>query len=109
MRLERSAARQLMIIVFGVLALVSGGGLWLANSIRVARAEVREYREQHAEAKIVGKTAYEIIAMYGRPYSGERGPDGKPVFMMYKQVEHGQYCGIALKDGVAVKVSFDFQ
>ena len=109
MRPERSAARLFTIIVLVVVAVVGGGGVWVANVVRRARAEVREYREQHAEAKIVGKTAEEIIAMYGEPYAGERGADGKFVFIMYKQVEHGQYCRIRFEAGVAVRVSFWFQ
>lgn len=107
MRPERSlfALPALVIVVLGV----GAGALWVTNRVRVARLEVEEYREAHSEAKIVGKTANEIIAMYGKPYASERGPDGTFVFIMYKQVEHGQYCGIALKGGVAVNVSFDFQ
>lgn len=93
-----------------MLLTVGGGGvLWLANAVRAARAEAAEWREERSEVKIVGKTADEIIAMFGKPYSEKRGPDRKPAFIMYKQVKHGQYCGIAFKDGFAVNVSFSFQ
>src|SRR5690348_1472645 len=110
MQPERSSSRRFgLIVAVVIVAIICGGMLWLANGIRIARAETREYREQHSEAKILGKTADEIIAMYGKPYAAERGPDGKPVFIMYQQVKHGQYCGIGLKDGVAVNVSFSFQ
>jgi hypothetical protein len=110
MQPKRSSTRRFVIIVAVVIVAVVGGGvLWIANAVRVARAETRAYREQHSETKIVGKTADEIIAMYGEPYTGERGPDGEPVFIMYKQVKHGQYCGIDFKDGLATKASFWFQ
>jgi hypothetical protein len=110
MQPERPSTRRFgLIVAVVVVAIIAGGVLWLANAVRTARAETREYREQHSEAKIVGKTADEIIAMFGEPYAAERGSDGKAVFIMYKQVKHGQYCGIALKDGVAVNVSFSFQ
>jgi hypothetical protein len=110
MRPGRSTTRKIGIIVaVVVVAIVGGGVFWIANAVRTARAETREYREQHSESRTVGKTADEIIATYGRPCAAERGSDGKPVFIMYKQVKHGQYCGISLKDGVAVRVSFSSQ
>ena len=107
---KASPTRRLVsaVVVIALLA-VGGGVLWLTHAVRVARAEAREWREQRGEAKIVGKTADEIVATFGTPYAAERGPDGKPAFIMYKQVKHGQYCGIAIKDGVAVNVSYSFQ
>ncbi|MDQ3439628.1 MAG: hypothetical protein M3478_04700 [Planctomycetota bacterium] len=85
------------------------GVAWVANDIRRDRSEVRGYREERSEANIIGRTADQIVATYGKPYHVERGTDGQPIFIMYKQVKHGQYCGIMLKDGVAVRVSFSFQ
>jgi hypothetical protein len=107
MQSQRSPTRTLVIAVI-VLA-VGGGVLWVTNTVRVVRAEAREWREEHSEAKIVGKTADDIIATFGTPYAAERGPNGKPTVILYKQVKHGQYCGIAIRDGVAVSVSFSFQ
>ena len=110
MRPEHSSARRLVLAAIVLVLLTIGGGvLWLANAVHVARAETRAWREERSEAKIVGKTSDEIIAMYGKPYSAERGSNGGYTFIMYKQVKHGQYCGIVMKDDVAVKVGFDFQ
>ena len=107
---QGSPRRRLFFAVIVILLLAVGGGVrWLTNAARVVRAETREWRDQRSEARIVGKTADEIVAAFGKPYATERGPDGKPAFIMYKQVKHGQYCGIAIKDGVAVNVSFSFQ
>ena len=106
MRSERLPTRRL---VLAVIVLAAGGALWLTHAVDVARAEAREWREERGEAKIVGKRADEIIATFGTPYAVDRGPEGKPAFILYKQVKHGQYCCIAIKDGVAVSVSFSFQ
>src|SRR5688500_1511252 len=110
MQPDRSPTQRLVLTAIVLVLLAVGGGvLLLANAVHVARAEARKWREQRSEARIVGKTADEIIATFGTPYAAERGPDGKPAFIMYKQVKHGQYCGIAIKDGVAMNVSFSFQ
>ena len=63
-----------MLWVIGLGLLV--GGTWATHAIVIGRAETRQYREEHSEAKIRGKTAEEVIAMYGEPYALERGRDG---------------------------------
>lgn len=88
---------------------VGGVVLSLANAVRVARIEARQWREERSAAKIVGKTADEVVATFGTPYAAERGPDGEPALIVYKQVKHGQYCGIAIKGGMAADVSCSFQ
>ena len=104
---EQTLSRRIVIFVaVAALAIVGCGVLWVTYQVRNSRAEIREYQEAHSDAKIVGKRASEIIAMYGEPYAGERGSDGEYVFIMYKQVKQGQYCGIVIKDGVAAEVSF---
>jgi hypothetical protein len=67
---------------------------------------MREYQAAHSAAKVVGKTAEQIVSMYGPPYAMERGEDGKAIAIMYKDVKHGQYCGIHFEKGLAVGVSF---
>jgi hypothetical protein len=81
----------------------------VAAYVRTQRAEVRAFQEAHAPARIVGKTADEVIAAYGPPFIPDRTPGRPPTLLIYKQPSHGQYCAIALKDGVAVQVSFSFQ
>ncbi len=104
----RNATNVVFIVCLLAVGALVGGVLWLANGLRVMRAETHEWREAHSEAKIVGKTADEIIAMYGEPYfPPTRGPDGTRVFITYKWRVH--YCVIALKDEVAVGVTFSLQ
>lgn len=101
--------RTSLAVTLVLLTVVAGGGVtWVACVVRTHRAEVSQFREEHSAARIVGKTAEEIIAVYGQPY-WQRGPDGNPEAIVYKQLKHGQYCDIELVDGVAVGVYFSFQ
>jgi hypothetical protein len=77
--------------------------------VRNHRAQVRSFRERHAESKILGRPAADIIATHGEPYYLQRDPDGRPAFIVYKQPARGQYCNVELKDAVAVRVWFTFQ
>ena len=105
--MRRPAPLALVVVV--MLVVGAGGGVaWVAGVVRAHRAEVARFREEHSEARIVGKTAEAIIAVYGEPY-WQRGPEGNPEAIVYKQLEHGQYCDIELVDGVAVGVNFSFQ
>lgn len=106
MRPSDSSARRLAVAGI-VVVVMNGGALLVASTVRAARAEAREWREERSG--LVGRTEAEIIATFGTPYAAERGPDGKVAFLMYKHVKQGQYCGIAIKDGVATHVSFSFQ
>ena len=87
---------------------VAGVG-WLVNEIKIFKSGAREYQDTHSAAKIVGKTAEEIVALYGEPVTINRDAIGTPDLIIYKDVKHGQYCSIGLKDGVAVSVSFHGQ
>lgn len=110
MRSQRSPSRRLALIVIVIALAAAGGGIgWVAGAVRSHRAEIQEFRNAHSEARIVGKTADEITSAHGTPYAAMRGRDGRLEFILYKQVKHGQYCGIVFKDGVAVEVSFGFQ
>jgi len=95
------------VIAVAAITLLCIVGVWFR--VASGRAEIRKYRDEHSAARIVGKTSEEIISIYGKPYSASKGSDGKPELIMYKQVEHGQYCTIVLKEGIATGVYFDFQ
>ncbi len=98
-----------IILIAAVVIAIIGGVSWIASGILAVQADVRQFREEHSEAKLSGKTADEIVAMYGKPFVSENEDNGKTSLIMYKQVKHGQYCGIHFKDGVAVRVVFWFQ
>lgn len=92
------------------LVVVAVVALRIANHVRRDLAEMSEFREEHSEAKILGKTADEIIVMYGKPYGGiQRDDAGVPATIVYRQEKYPQYCGIGIKDGRAIRVSFSGQ
>ncbi len=89
-----------------IIAFMTALTIWLGIILHRAKVEAVEWQDAHSAAKIVGKTADQIVAIYGKPDSSERGPDGKLDNITYKDARGGQDCGISIQNAVATDVYF---
>src|SRR3954470_16334302 len=90
--------RDVLIMAAGALLLAVFGVFWVRNAVRGYQAEAQQWRDVHAESRIVGKTTDEILREFGKPDA--RKDDGAVQLIVYKDVPHGQYCGIEVEGGV---------
>jgi hypothetical protein len=98
--------RDVLIMAAGALLLAVFGAFWVRNAVRGYQAEAQQWRDAHASSKIVGMSPDGIVREYGKPFSISRADDGAVQLIVYKDVPHGQYCGIEVEGGVARRVSF---
>src|SRR4051812_17841959 len=98
--------RDVLIMTAGALLLGVFGVFWVRNAVRGYQADAQQWRDAYTTSKVVGKTADEIVREFGKPFKVARTDDGAARQIIYKDAPHGQYCGIELEAGLAVRVSF---